>query len=211
MAIDYHQYAFDVSNGNYGGAGHFNVYDSNNAIVDQVNLNNNQSVELIRNYTPGNYKFEIIKDNAYGGSGVSLSIYQLAGSATSTNTMVGGLRIKTITQSSGNGSPDMVTSYNYNDGPSNLSTGVLFGKPTVAQVLRNDIDKNYYSVDPNTHQTGIYDNGCPVAPGSTLSYLTSAGSVRAMSSSQGSHIGYKKVTVAQTGRGYSVSMFNTDG
>ncbi len=211
VAVDYHQYAFDVSNGNYGGAGHFNVYDSNNAIVDQVNLNNNQSVELIRNYTPGNYKFEIIKDNAYGGSGVSLSIYQLAGSATSTNTMVGGLRIKTITQSSGNGSPDMVTSYNYNDGPSNLSTGVLFGKPTVAQVLRNDIDKNYYSVDPNTHQTGIYDNGCPVAPGSTLSYLTSAGSVRAMSSSQGSHIGYKKVTVAQTGRGYSVSMFNTDG
>ncbi|QEC79297.1 DUF5977 domain-containing protein [Mucilaginibacter ginsenosidivorax] len=211
QAIDYHQYAFDVSNGNYGGAGHLNIYNSNNALVDQVNLNNNETKELIRNYTPGNYKFEIIKENAYGGNGVQLSIYQLAGAATSVNAMVGGLRIKSITQSSGNGSPDMVTSYNYNDGQSSLSTGVLFGKPTVAQVLRNDIDKNYFQVDAVTHQTDIYAEGCPVSPGSTLQYLTSAGSVRAMNSTQGSHIGYKKVTVAQTGNGYSVSMFNTDG
>lgn len=211
QALDYHQYVFQLSNLHYGGAGHMNVYNSNNALIDQLLANNDETREIMRNYAPGTYKFEVIKDDAYGGNGAAVKIYQLAGSVVSTNETVGGLRIKTITQNSGNGRPDMVTNYSYNDGPNNLSTGVLFGKPTVAQVLRNDIDKNYFQESQATHQTNIYAEGCPATPGYGLPYMVSAGSIRPMNSSQGSHIGYKKVTVSQTGKGYSVSMFDTDG
>lgn len=210
QALDYHQYVFQLSNGHYGGTGHMNVYNSSNALVDQLSAANDQTVEIMRNYAPGTYKFEAVKDNAYSGNGALINIYQLAGSVVSTNETVGGLRIKTITQNSGNGRPDMVTNYSYNDGPNNLSTGILFGKPTVAQVLRNEIDKNFFTAD-QTGYTGMYPEGCPTTPGSGLPYMVSAGSVRAMSSSQGSHIGYKKVTVSQPGNGYSVSIFNTDG
>lgn len=206
VAIDSHQYVFKVSNGYNGGTGAFNVYNSNNVLMDQVSIANSETKEITRNYSPGTYRLEITKFNPYSGSGVQLSVYQLSGTVVNTNSIVAGLRIKTITQNSGLGNPDMVTSYDYSDGPgSTLSSGILFGKPTVAQVLRNDIVKNYNGA------TGLYTNGCPVTSGSGLAYMLSAGSVRAMNATQGSHIGYKRVTVNQAGKGSSVSMFNTDG
>jgi len=207
--LDYHQYVFSLSNGHYGGMAYVNIYNSSNVLVDQMQAANDAITEITRNYPSGTYRFDVIKENAYSGNGAYLNIYQLAGSIASTNANVGGIRIKSITQSSGNGNPDMVTNYSYNDS-NGLSTGVLFGKPTLAQVVRNDIYKNYWTAEPN-NPGGINASGCPVSSGSGLTYLISAESVRAMNSSQGSHIGYKKVTVSQTGNGSSVYMFNTDG
>jgi hypothetical protein len=212
LELDYHQYVFQLSNAHYGGSASVNIYNSNWVLVDHMDANNDGVTELQRNYTPGLYNFVVIKYSAYGGNGAYLNIYQLAGAVTNTNQLAGGLRIKTITQSSGNGNPDMVTSYDYTDGPNNLSSGVLFGKPTIAQVVRNDIYKDYFAVSMTPpYTTGITDAGCPVPPSSGLTFLISGASVRPMNSSQGSHIGYRKVTTRQMGNGYTVSYFNTDG
>ncbi len=211
LSLDYHQYVFQLSNGHYGGSASVNIYNSNWVLIDHMDANNDGVVELQRGYTPGLYNFVVIKYSSYGGNGAYLRVYQLAGAVTNTNQLAGGLRIKTITQSSGSGNPDMVTNYEYTDGQNNLSTGVLFGKPAIAQIVRNDIYKDYFAVDPTTHTTLITDAGCPVPPSSGLTFLLSASSIRPMNSSQGSHIGYRKVTTRQTGNGYSVSYFNTEG
>jgi hypothetical protein len=209
LPLDYHQFVFQLSNAHYGGSASVNIYNSNWVLVDHIDANNDAVIEIQRNYTPGLYNFVVIKYSSYGGNGAYLRIYQLAGAVTNTNQLAGGLRIKTITQNSGSGNPDMVTSYDYNAG-NNLSTGILFGKPTIAQVVRNDVYKNYWNRNPGT-PGGIQADGCPVPSGSGLTFIISAGSIRPMNSTLGSHIGYQKVTTKQMGNGYSVAYFNTDG
>lgn len=213
QVIDSHAFVFQLENKPQGGGAELDIYDSNWAPIDHISASNGTTQEIQRNYAPGSYHFRVTKYNSYGGNGATVRIYQLAGVVQNNIAMVGGLRIKTITQSSGNGNPDMVTSYDYNDSSSGqlLPTGVVFGKPTIAQVTRNDIYKDAFQPGATTGQTGIDVNGCPNSPGSQLAYLLSAASIRAMDASQGSHIGYHKVTTRQTGNGYTVSIFNMDG
>jgi YD repeat-containing protein len=209
-----YNYVFQLTNGHYGGGAELDVFDSNWAPIDHISAGNDGLQEIQRNYATGLYHLRVTKYSSYGGNGATMRVYQLAGTVVNTNAMVGGLRVKSITQSSGNGNPDMVTTYDYTDSSSGqiLSTGVVFGKPTIAQVVRNQIYKEAFLPLANQPTSfPIYENGCPTSPGSGLPFLMSAASIRPMGSSQGSHIGYHKVTTRQTGNGYTVSLFNMDG
>ncbi|PAW93178.1 hypothetical protein CKK33_06585 [Mucilaginibacter sp. MD40] len=209
-----YNYVIQLVNKPEGGSAELDVFDSNWAPLDHLSALKNETKEIIRNYATGLYHIRVTKYNSYGGNGADVRVYQMAGTIVNTNAMVGGLRIKTITQSSANGNPDMVTSYDYTDSSSGqqLSTGVVFGKPTIAQPVRNQIyAESIRPVINNVYNDPIYPNGCPVSPGSGLQYLTTPASIRPMGSTQGSHIGYRKVTTRQQGNGYTVSMFNMDG
>ncbi|WP_143822908.1 hypothetical protein [Mucilaginibacter sp. MD40] len=209
-----YNYVIQLVNKHEGGIAELDVFDSNWAPLDHLSALNDETKEIIRNYAPGLYHIRVTKYKSYGGNGADAIVYKMAGTIVNTNAMVGGLRIKTITQSSANGNPDMVTFYDYTDSSSGqqLSTGVVFGKPTIAQPVRNQIyAESFRPLTNNVNNDPIYPNGCPVVPGSGLSYLTTPASIRPMGSTQGSHIGYRKVTTRQQGNGYTVSMFNMDG
>ncbi len=198
--IDTKTHIFKLRNTAIGGKAVLNIRDANNVLLDRLEASLSQSLEITRNYTPGTYSFELIKESVtQGGNGAELTIYTLDGSVVSTNAIVGGLRIKQIIQKGFAGSPDIITSYDYNEPGSNLSSGVLYGKPAIVQIVRNDIWKDA--------QIGFNSpNGC--LSSGNLSYLQSPTSIRPLGSSQGSHIGYQKVKTVQQDNGYTISIFD---
>jgi hypothetical protein len=119
--------------------------------------------------------------------------------------IVGGLRIKTITSTDPIMNHSVQTSYDYNKAGSNLSSGVLFSKPTYAQLLRNDWHKKL-------NPLGTGGNGCFTAIGDNAiqlrEILLSDNSVRPMETTQGYHIGYGYIKVSKTGNGYSTYQYS---
>ncbi|MGJ1436328.1 DUF5977 domain-containing protein [Sphingobacterium siyangense] len=124
------------------------------------------------------------------------------------NSMVGGLRIKTITDMSSATDTSMVTSYSYlSDGVK--SSGELYNRPTYVMVKRNDLQKLVKDDGPTSVK---YDppfcntNGCIVCeiPGTSFPYVKSGGDLRTMASFQGQHMGYRQVKVSRRGQGYSL-------
>lgn len=121
------------------------------------------------------------------------------------NKIVGGLRIKDVSNYDGVTSNVSTTSYIYQAG--GQSTGVLYSRPSYVQIPRNDIVKQVggYSTPGNCSP-----NGC-LSCDFGLIYLKSPCSTRPMNSTQGNHIGYRQVKVNQTGNGYSIYKFvNSD-
>lgn len=121
--------------------------------------------------------------------------------------LVGGLRVKSITNYDPTSNKSIVTNYSYVEGSGTLSSGILFSKPTYIQVFRNDWMRRF-------RYWGIgNDNGCLYpADASTIrdwTYLFSDNPLRPMETTQGYHIGYKEVKVSQTGNGYSIYRFYT--
>ncbi|MCJ8212051.1 hypothetical protein MUY27_20205 [Mucilaginibacter sp. RS28] len=112
------------------------------------------------------------------------------------NAMVGGLRIKRITRNDGITGVDQVTDYDYGDqyGAGN-SSGILYGKPTIAQILRNDLNARYLQDEGST----LY--GCFATP---ASWVLSPTTIRPMDVTQGYHIGYSQVKVSESGNGYKL-------
>jgi hypothetical protein len=121
----------------------------------------------------------------------------------SANALVGGLRVYKITKHDGF-SPDNVTTYDYAASDPSQSSGILYSKPTVIQILRNDLHAKLLtpSFDPG---------GCFVSPESPgKGYVISPTSIRPMNTTQGYHIGYSQVKVSQTGNGSSVYRYYGD-
>ncbi|MFD0765270.1 DUF5977 domain-containing protein [Mucilaginibacter lutimaris] len=201
VSLDYHLFVFSLSNRNNGGLGQLKIYNSSHVLMDQISAQLSQTVEITRNYPPGVYTLELIKFDAYGGQGAELNVYMLAGAMIANNAMVGGLRIKSITQAATNGNPDMVTDYDYTEGQSNLTSGVLFGKPAIVQIIRNEVWRLASTDSP--------PGGCITS--GNLGFLVSPVSIRPMDNTQGSHVGYKRVKTSQQGNGSTVSIFDTDG
>ncbi len=111
--------------------------------------------------------------------------------------IIGGLRIKTITQKDSiNSTIPIVTSYTYPNG------GYLYSFPTYIQHIRNDLitSLGYYEIDSGYVKGLGSVNGCPL---SGNYFLRSGGSLRPMATTQGYHIGYPIVNVSQTGNGHS--------
>jgi hypothetical protein len=137
-----------------------------------------------------------------GGTGARITFYHFGLVNVSANTMVGGLRIKTLTDNDGLTANNIVKSYTYVNN-SNQSTAVLYSVPNYVELVRNDLIENvgYWSFGTNSFSpNSLNPNGCP----GLGAFAKSGGSVRPMATVQGNHIGYGQVTVSQTGNGYSI-------
>jgi hypothetical protein len=169
-------------------------------------LTQGQNVTNTITLTPNSTYTYVFTDqnNQQGTTGHGLNVYfrQLVPSTTSTNLQVGGTRIKTITTTDGITATPIVTSYNYNfnNVASGQSSGILFSMPVYVQPLRNDVwaTVNGQMCSPL---------GCFTCFSSIPTYYQSPSSIRPMASSQGNHIGYSAVYVAQSGNGYTYYQF----
>lgn len=126
----------------------------------------------------------------------------------SVDKIVGGLRIKTLTNLDPVSNQTVVTSYSYLAQGTGLSSAVLYSKPTYIQIIRNDLFQR-----TNGGGTGISNmiQGClanptPSSPAQIVA--VSDYSVRPMETTQGYHLGYSEVKVSQTNNGYSVYRFS---
>jgi hypothetical protein len=183
----------------------FQIFNSSGSLLQSYTLGNN-STDNENYYFPstGNYtcKLSILSTSATGGCQAYIN-YNWATTTHSQNSYVGGLRIKTITQNTNiTNTNNIVTNYSYyNNGN---STGVLYDIPAFAQIVRNDMIENigYYTSTVGFNPNTLSPNGCIAAP--SPEYYISAGDLRPMTTVQGSIVGYKQVTVSQTGNGSSV-------
>jgi len=182
------------------------IYNSSDVIVGSWLLEPGQSFETRSTYAAGTYKVELQKLSAATGSGAEAKFDEWSTTSVQKNETVGGLRIKSLISNDGRGSQNHVTNYSYISGPQNKSTGILYGRPTYVQTIRNDLVKDIGYWDPvNGFTPSCSFNGCTACDGSTtLPYYRSGGSIRPMGSSQGNHIGYNEVKVSQSGNGYSI-------
>ncbi|MDB5198057.1 MAG: hypothetical protein JWO92_20 [Chitinophagaceae bacterium] len=157
-----------------------------------------ETVEQIQTFSPGTYSIQIGKSTATSGHGCSADLYDMVPVQVQENRIVGGLRIKTITKKDTVTSRDQVSNFSYDDA-SQISTGILYSKPTYIKYLRNDLVGQ-------VGYGGSYPNGIesPYGCVGTGVYSVSPGSLRPLATTQGSHIGYNEVKVSNSGNGYSI-------
>jgi hypothetical protein len=123
----------------------------------------------------------------------------------SADQIVGGLRIKTISNYDPVTAQTNVTNYSYQTQGTNLSSGILYGKPTYIQIFRNDILKRTNFLG-NAAGNGCWTfNSANTVEGQV--YIYSDNPVRPMETTQGSLIGYSEVKVSQTNNGYTIYRF----
>jgi hypothetical protein len=208
-----------TTNCNYGG--NFQIVNSGGGLVYDIIFNNTtgtpggatiQTSEtlgtaLVPLLPAGTYTVTASLSNsgATPTGGVVISLMQPTFDTTTSNVILGGLRIKTITAYDGLTSNSTVTNYSYTT-PGGSSTAVLYSVPTYAMQIRNDIIENTGFWTTNGFQQNPLDPyGCP----STGDYIKSPGSIRPMATVQGGIIGYQMVTVSQPGNGSSVYTYYT--
>lgn len=159
----------------------------------------------------GTYTIAIYKDCTTPGSMVGvgangyLDLY--TGTTGPPDTIVGGLRIKQMIQHDHLRNTDEVTDYSYT--VNGISSGVLFGRPTYVQLLRNDNVAQYGNWSP----AGGYTQSCSAAgcvSCNNFTYFKSGGTLQPLSTTNGYHIGYKEIKVSKPGQGYSIYRYNTD-
>jgi hypothetical protein len=117
-----------------------------------------------------------------------------------TDVTVGGLRIQSINNYDPVSGVTTTTNYAYTNAGSSLSSGVLFSQPTYIQILRNDWAATCHAFP---YGTGCSFDSTDPATSSMRLIVYSDNPVRPMNTTQGSHIGYSRVTVSQPGNGYS--------
>lgn len=134
--------------------------------------------------------------NLTGGFSANLTQWQNTPTTTSQTLLVGGLRIKTITDNDGITTNNVVTSYDYKAGGS-VSTGFLYSRPTYIQILRNDIMSLVWPYASSA--------GCATADGfNGHSYYLTPGTIQPLQTAQGENEGFGEVDVIQSGNGKSV-------
>ena len=152
----------------------------------------------------GSYKIHMFRSATQTGTGATAVFYEIVPSFIQNNKIIGGLRIKSLTNKSGTTSADETTSYSYD--VAGQSSGILYSRPSYVQVLRNDIVALHGFVG-TTSTTNPNPHGCmapEMTPAVNQPYLISPGGIVAMSTSQGNHVGYNEVRVTQAGNGYSI-------
>lgn len=175
-----------------------------------INVAKNTPVEKNFSFSlpKGTYTVELSfnagpSDNNPTGTGATAHFYEVHSVGVNKNSMVGGLRIKSIIRETTDSTNRMVTTYDYyrEDGK---SSGELYSRPAFVSVARNDILKLLKGNGP-FGGIGCSPNGCAACETSSSlqPYTKSGADIRPMSSLQGYHMGYTQVTVQQTGNGKS--------
>jgi YD repeat-containing protein len=129
-----------------------------------------------------------------------------------TDKIVGGLRIKKIINHIPETNQFIETNYTYTSASSNYSSGVLYGKPTYIMLLRNDMFRKT-RIEAYNNVYSSWALGCPSAEPfahqpAYRDFLVSSSSLLPMEATQGYHIGYQEVKVAQQGNGYSIYRYH---
>ncbi|QQT26036.1 RHS repeat domain-containing protein [Sphingobacterium spiritivorum] len=200
----------DINNMSPINDGYVSIYDPN-GILSGIGIScyKGQTRKEFVSLSAGTYSVKLSFSQAGGnpsGYPLSVSIGKNVSYSVNENSMVGGLRIKTITNQTSSTETPIVTSYSYLRDDGN-SSGELYERPTFAMIKRNDMLKLVKDDGPfNANYTPYCNmNGCSNCEiaGSLMSYVKSGGDLRPMKSTQGQHIGYTQVKVSQTGNGYS--------
>lgn len=150
----------------------------------------------------GNLSYTLtLNDYNVTGSMVSANarIYELV-DYVHENALAGGVRINTNTTKAGPTAPDIVTTYTYRE--NGKSTGTLYSRPRYVSIIRNAVIADYGFFHVGGANNGLHTLGCVnpnTSPGFT--YLKSPCAILPMSTTQGYHMGYDQVTVAQSGNG----------
>jgi YD repeat-containing protein len=192
-------YKIKVTNGTTPGTANLKMYASaTNSLIANLVASPGSSSEQTVYLDAGTYRQELLKTTPYAGSGAEGSTYAMTVGGLQ-NVMIGGLRIKQILNYESLNAQPIITDFGYNNSLG-LSNGILFSRPTYAQVVRNDIIKEI------GFEFGTQDpNGCVTS--GQAAYNVSAGSLRPMETSQGYHIGYSEVKVSKPGNGYSIYQY----
>jgi hypothetical protein len=195
----------NTNNGIIGSAATVEIKTPNTGTVI-LNMSANPGETKTENLiiTPGTYTVFINKEYATASKGATASFNEQIPTLSNGNSIVGGLRIKTITSNDGVTNLPNIKSYTYNINNivNGNSSGILYSRPIYVQVIRNNIFGAVWGSTP-----GLSPYGCSglVQAGNEIhnSYKSPA-SIRPMETTQGNHIGYNEVYVSQTNNGYSV-------
>lgn len=129
------------------------------------------------------------------------SVYELIEVAVHENALAGGVRIKTNTTRENSTAVGLVTAYAYR--ANGKSTGTLYSRPRYAEVIRNNVIAQYGFASVGGTAQHYEVHGClnpePMSP--SFTYLKSPCGIVPMSTTQGNHLGYDEVSVAQPGNG----------
>lgn len=154
--------------------------------------------ELI--FVPGagakTYQFHQVDMLGTTGDYAYAKLYEMVPKTFTGNKIIGGLRIKSITNNNGTVN-DSATNYNYSSG--SQSTGVLYSRPVYVRILRNEILRQVEYATAPAHTLNGCLSGQPNGVGT--GYKKSPSSLRVMETVQGNHIGYNTVEVTRTGNG----------
>lgn len=195
-------YKLVLSSTTIGVGGNLHIVDASGNIVNNYSITTGTSTTYYINLLPSStYTLNLYGSkttNNWGGC--TATLYEQVPVITLSNTIVGGLRIKSITNNDGITNLNSVKTFNYNFNKADVngqSSAVLYSRPVYVQAIRNDA---YGIVNGNS----CNPSGCLTCFGSSASYYQSPSSIRPMASTQGSHIGYGEVYVSEASNGYSV-------
>ncbi len=146
----------------------------------------------------GNQNFYFNMSNMTGVDYATVTFYEEIPHTYQGNKTVGGLRIKTITNSDSVTSVLNKTHYSYL--VNGESSGILYGRPTYVEFIRNDI----YEMVGTPTALPLSTYGCYFPDGYAGDHLKSPSPLRPLSNTQGNHIGYNEVKVSKTGNGFSI-------
>jgi len=202
---------------NPNATGMLSIYNvTNNQLAAQCEVNNTTkySESYFTTQAGATYRFLISGSSFSAGEGISGYLYEMIPSTNSGNDIVGGLRIKTITNYDGlNTSNNVITNYSYAYQDGNITKeGILYSRPNYVQILKNSGPRYAFQNFFYNGATQYTDYATPTGEEPYFSLMTpkslkSPGSILPMRTFQGNHVGYNKVTVTQTGNGRSEYYF----
>jgi YD repeat-containing protein len=170
----------------------FQIYNSSNVGVfnsGQTPPGKNDTIRFA--FPAGNYTIYFYRQTSGSGTGANAFLNEMVPQTVNGNVIVGGLRIKSISNKDAVSGANIVTNYSYNyaNNPNGNSSGILYSRPNYVQWIRNTVFEMIYGIHPLCDYPTLYK---------------SPASIRPMENTQGNHIGYNEVYVSQANNGYSI-------
>ncbi|HWI93253.1 MAG TPA: hypothetical protein VNT20_18370 [Flavisolibacter sp.] len=167
------------------------------AIFSSLSVNRTSPhAEVVIQPSAGSQTFYLTQSNMTGTDYVTAQVYEEVPQTFTGNKSIGGLRIKTITNSDSTTTVKNITSYSYL--VNGESSGVLYSRPVYVELPRNSL---FATIGLPSSTSTCSTNGCFFCD---QGYIKSASALRPLSTTQGNHIGYNEVKVSQTNNGYNI-------